>query len=61
MSADEIVNYGATLGSEPATMIFLDWEYDREERWFEGSVGNDYFDEPEMQDALATLGEFLGG
>ncbi len=61
MSAEEIVNYGTTLGSAPGTTMFLNWEYDGEEVWFDGSVGSDYFDEPDMQDALATLGEFLAG
>jgi len=57
MSADEIRHYGAVLASPPDVSLFLNWEYDGEERWSDGSVGSDWFDKPELQAALVELGE----
>jgi hypothetical protein len=41
--------------------MFLNWEYDAEERWADGSLGSDYFDQPEVQAALHRLGQRLAG
>lgn len=57
MSADEIARYGAVLVDMPGLGMFLNWEYDGEEEWADGSVGTDYLDQPEVQAALAELGE----
>jgi len=57
MSADEIRRYGAVLATPPDISMFLNWEYDGEERWSDGSVGSDYFDRPELTAALTELGE----
>ncbi len=57
MTADEIRHYGAVLASVPSCGIFLNWEYDGQERWTDGSIGSDYFDQPSIQQALLELGE----
>lgn len=61
MSADEIVDYGAYIltNDNGNALMFLNWEYDcTEVRSGDGTtIGCDYFNEPELQEALADLGE----
>lgn len=57
MSADEIMSYGEVLLSVPDVTMFLMWEYDGEESWSDGSIGADYFDQPDMQDAIYYLSQ----
>lgn len=57
MSAEEITEYGEALLAVPTIQMFLMWEYDGQEAWSDGSIGSDYFDQPELQAALAGLGE----
>ncbi len=61
MSADEIRHYGTVLSTVPGTRLFLNWEYDAEELWSDGSVGSDYFDGTELRGALVELGQRLDG
>lgn len=61
MSADEIQHYGEVLSTVPGSRMFLNWEYDAEEPWSDGSLGTDYFDQPALTEALAGLGERLAG
>ena len=56
MSADEIRTYGAVLAAVPECGMFLNWEYDHEEVWSDGSIGGTYFDRPALQQALRDLG-----
>lgn len=60
MSGEEISEYGGVLTGVPDLMQFLSWEYDAEEAWADGSVGAEWFDAPEQQEALAWLCERLG-
>ncbi|MFH1463042.1 MAG: hypothetical protein ABIO70_01520 [Pseudomonadota bacterium] len=55
MTAAEITAYGSTLARVPACGMFLNWEYDGEEAWSDGSIGATYFDQPDLQAALAAL------
>ena len=58
MSPSEILTYGAALLDRtafPDLKMFLMWEYDGEQVWVDGSIGSDYFDQPEMQEALHQL------
>jgi len=61
MSAEEIVRYGTVLSATPGCGMFLNWEYDGEELWSDGSIGSDYFDQPLLQEALASLGRRVAG
>lgn len=61
MSADEIRRYGAVLTAEPRVSMFLNWEYDGEEKWSDGSVGSAWFDRPELTAALLEVGEQVKG
>lgn len=61
MSPDEIVEYGYVLSAVPGCVMFLAWEYDGEEQWSDGSIGADYFDQPEHTEALRWLGQRLAG
>lgn len=61
MSADEIVEYGELLADMPGLGMFLNWEYDGEEAWSDGTIGADYFDQPEIQAALVELGTYVSG
>jgi hypothetical protein len=61
MSAEEIVDYGGVLSSPEDLRMFLCWEYDGEEQWSDGSIGSDYFDQPELVEALQWLGLRLSG
>lgn len=61
MTAEEITTYGEILSTVPGTLMFLDWEYDAEEAWPDGTIGADYFDEPGRAAALLSLGERLDG
>jgi hypothetical protein len=61
MSAQEIVDYGGVLSGTEDLRMFLCWEYDSEELWSDGSVGSDYFDQPELTEALRWLGLRLAG
>lgn len=57
MSAEEISRYGEVLLAVPDVQMFLMWEYDGEELWSDGStIGSEYFDQSELQTALAELG-----
>ncbi len=57
MSADEITEYGTALLAMEDVQMFLMWEYDGQELWYDGTtIGSDYFDQPELQAALADLG-----
>lgn len=56
MSAAEIARYGAVLAAVPTMGMFLNWEYDGEEQWADGTIGASYFNEPELAAALAELG-----
>lgn len=55
MSGAEIERHGAVLADEPSCGLFLAWEYDAQERWSDGSIGADWFDQPAQQAALAAL------
>jgi hypothetical protein len=55
MTADEIRSYGQVLATVPSCGMFLNWEYDGREEWSDGNIGADYFDQPELQAALAEL------
>lgn len=59
MSADEISTYGSTLNKTPHLQIFLLWEYDGQERWSDGSIGSDYFNESTIRSALYYIAERL--
>ena len=59
MSADEIREYGSVLTTTPGCLMFLNWEYDGEEQWSDGSIGSDYFNQADLVEALAELGERL--
>lgn len=60
MSAEEITSYGEALLDVPDLQMFLMWEYDGEEIWSDGiTIGSDYFDQPEIQAALASLDESI--
>lgn len=59
MSAEEIRTYGEVLAKEPSAAMFLNWEYDAEERWSDGSRGADYFDQPELHAALWEVRELV--
>lgn len=61
MSSDEIVEYGYVLSAVPGCVLFMAWEYDGEEQWSDGSIGSDYFDQPENTEALAWLARRLAG
>jgi hypothetical protein len=60
MSAEEIRRYGWVLSSVPECGMFLNWEYDGEERWSDGSLGSDYFDQDDRTAVLRRLGERVG-
>ena len=55
MTAEEITTYGTVLAQVPSCGMFLNWEYDGLERWSDGSIGSDYFDQPELQASLVDL------
>lgn len=58
MSADEITTYGeAMLDGMDNVIMFLMWEYDGEEHWPDGTIGSDYFNQPDLQQALYDLGK----
>jgi hypothetical protein len=59
MSAAELRAYGRHLSAVPECGMFLNWEYDAEEPWSDGSLGADYFSQPAQQAALAQLGQRL--
>lgn len=54
MSAAEIERYGKAM--RPGAVMFLNWEYDGEERWADGTVGAEYFRRPDVEAALRALG-----
>ena len=56
MSATEIGRYGAVLAKVPSCGMFLNWEYDNEEKWNDGTIGAEYFARPDLQSALLDLG-----
>ncbi len=60
MSAAEITEYGTVLAAVPELSMFLNWEYDAEEPWSDGTLGADYFARPELEAALAELGRVVG-
>ncbi len=55
MTAEEITAYGTVLAQVPSCGMFLNWEYDAQEQWSDGTIGAEYFDQPELQAALAEL------
>jgi len=57
MSAEEIARYGAVMAAVPGCGMFLNWEYDGEERWSDDSVGSDYFDDATLRSALDGIGD----
>lgn len=59
MSAEEITEYGAVMAAVPECTMFLSWEYDRVERWPDGTIGAEYLDQPEIQAALVALGRVV--
>lgn len=59
MSASEILRYGRVLARVPSCGMFLNWEYDAQEQWFDGTIGADYFVQPELQAALVELGTLV--
>lgn len=61
MSPEEIEHYGYVLTGVDSSTQFLNWEYDGEEEWSDGSVGSDYFDQPELVEALSYLAERVTG
>jgi hypothetical protein len=60
MTAEEITAYGEILARVPSCGMFLNWEYDALERWSDGTIGADYFDQPELQAALVGLATLFG-
>lgn len=59
MSAEEITAYGTVLAQVEGMGMFLNWEYDAEEPWTDGSIGADYLRQPEHEQALRELGELV--
>lgn len=57
MTADEITSYGEALLAVDDLEMFLMWEYDGEQEWYDGTIGSDYFDQTEIQAALSALGD----
>ena len=39
--------------------MFLNWEYDGEERWADGSVGSAWFDQPAQREALVEVARIV--
>lgn len=60
MSAAEITEYGNELASVPSMGMFLNWEYDGDEAWSDGTIGDEYFNEPEFEAALEELSVVVG-
>lgn len=60
MSAAEITEYGNVLAAVPSMGMFLNWEYDGDEAWSDGTIGSDYFDQPEFVTALTNLAVVVG-
>lgn len=56
MSADEITRYSKALLDVPDLKMFLMWEYDSEEKWSDGTIGSDYFNQSDVENALAEVG-----
>ena len=61
LSAEEIRHYGRVLAEIPDQKMFLNWEYDGEEKWSDGTIGSVYFQQPEMEAALFGLGRVVKG
>ncbi len=59
MSAEEIRTYGKVMAGVPTCGMFLNWEYDGTERWVDGSVGSTWFDRPDVEAALAEVGDVV--
>lgn len=57
MSAAEIRRYGAVMLAVPSCGMFLNWEYDGQERWSDGSIGAAWLARPDVEAALAELGD----
>jgi len=58
MSANEITTYGeAMLNGMDNVIMFLMWEYDGVEHWPDGTIGSDYFNQPDLRQALYNLGK----
>lgn len=60
MSAAEITEYGNVLAAVPSMGMFLNWEYDGNEAWSDGTIGDTYFNQPALQSALADLAVVVG-
>ena len=61
MSAYEIEHKGFVLLAVPGCRQLLLWEYDAQEPWSDGTIGADYFDDPEMVEVIAWLGRLASG
>jgi hypothetical protein len=59
MSGAEITSYGSVLAVVPTCGMFLNWEYDGEERWSDGSIGSEWFDKRAQRTALVELGALV--
>lgn len=57
MSHEEIEEYSRVLLSMPDVKMFLMWEYDGEERWPDGTIGSDYFNQPEFEEVISRIGD----
>ena len=55
MTATEITTYGGVLAAVPSCGMFLNWEYDDEEQWSDGTIGAEYFKQADLQAALLAL------
>ncbi|MDP2305415.1 MAG: putative metal-binding motif-containing protein [Pseudomonadota bacterium] len=60
MSAEEIVEYGDVMATVPSMGMFLNWEYDGNEAWSDGTIGDTYFNQPEFETALSDLAALVG-
>jgi hypothetical protein len=57
MSAAEIEQYSEVLLNVPGVSMFLMWEYDGEELWSDGTIGSDYFDQSQFEEAILGIGD----
>lgn len=57
MSDVEIMRYSEVLLHVPGVNMFLMWEYDKEEPWSDGTIGSDYLDQPQFEDAILGISD----
>ncbi|MCP4804571.1 MAG: hypothetical protein GY913_29710 [Proteobacteria bacterium] len=60
MTGDEIREYGRVLAQVEGMGMFLNWEYDDEERWSDGSLGTAWLTRREQEEALRDIGDLVG-